>query len=96
MGAEDVAGHQVGGELDPLEVETQEPAEGLDEGGLADAGDAFEQDVPAAEDADEHEPVQVGPAQEHGVELFEQPAGEGGRRPQLVRVEEGVGHAVLI
>ena len=42
-------GHQVGGELDALGVEFEGGGQGAHEQGLGDAGDAFEQDVAAAQ-----------------------------------------------
>ena len=45
MRAEHIAGHQVGRELDALEIELENLADGADERGLAEAGQAFEQNV---------------------------------------------------
>ena len=53
FGAEDVARHQVGGELDAAEVELERLAERAHQQGLAEAGHAFEQAMPAGEQADE-------------------------------------------
>ena len=69
--AEDVAGHEVGRELHALEVELQDVAHGLHERGLAEAGQAFEEDVTAREDAGEDEPVQFVAAEQDAVELGE-------------------------
>ena len=52
-GSEDVAGHQVGGELDAGVVQREGGGEATDEEGLRDAGDAFEQDVAVREEGDE-------------------------------------------
>ena len=53
VGADDVARHEVGRELDPREGEVEALGERLDEQGLAEARDALEQDVPAGEEPDE-------------------------------------------
>ena len=45
--ADDVGGHQVGGELQPFEPEVQGGGHGLDQQGLGHAGDALEQHVAA-------------------------------------------------
>ena len=47
LGADDIRGHQVGRELDPLEAQAEGLAGGLDHQGFAEAGDAFDQDVAA-------------------------------------------------
>src|SRR5512146_130418 len=49
LGADDVRRHQVGRELDALEAEAQGIAGGLAHQGLAESGDAFDQDVAAGE-----------------------------------------------
>ena len=53
LGAEDVGGHQVGRELDAGRRETEHGAEGLDQLGLGEAGNADEEAVTAGEDGDE-------------------------------------------
>ena len=53
LAAEDVGGHQVGGELDAAGVEAEHGAERLDELGLGEAGNADEQAVAAAEQGDQ-------------------------------------------
>ena len=65
-GAGDVARHQVGGELDALGVEFEGGGEGADEQGLGDAGDAFEEDVAAAEQGDD-ETGDGGVLADHGL-----------------------------
>jgi len=52
-GADDVAGQQVGRELDALELDAEGGAEGFDEQGLGEAGHAFEEDVAVGEEGDE-------------------------------------------
>ena len=66
----------------------------LDEGRLADAGDALEQHVAAAEDAGEDQAVQFGPAEQHAVELLEQPAGEVGGPLEVVGLKDRFAHVV--
>ena len=96
--AEDVAGHEVGRELHALEVELQDVAHGLHERGLAEAGQALQQDVPAREDAGEDEPVQLVAAEQDAVQFRERPregvAGGGdllrGRQRRLGGVCRGV------
>jgi hypothetical protein len=53
-GACDVGGHEVGGELDARELQVEGLGKRADEEGFADAGNAFEQNVTAAEEAGEH------------------------------------------
>ena len=53
-GADDVGGHQVGGELDAGERTADDLGEGLDGERLGDAGHAFEQHVPLGQQADQH------------------------------------------
>src|SRR6185295_5891524 len=52
---EDVAGHQVGGELDPPELEPDGVGEAVREQGFGGPRRAFEQDVAAGEQSNEHE-----------------------------------------
>ena len=65
-GAGDIAGHQVGGELDALGVEFERGGEGPDEEGLGDAGYAFEEHVAAAEQGDD-ETGDGGVLADHGL-----------------------------
>ena len=51
VGAEDVGGHQVGRELDAVEVEVERLGQGADQQGLAQARHAFQQAMPADEQA---------------------------------------------
>jgi hypothetical protein len=53
LGTDDVCGEEVRGELDPLEFQVEGLGDGVDEGGFAEAGDTFEEDVAAADDGDE-------------------------------------------
>ncbi len=54
VGADDVARHQVGGELDARELQVQHVRHGLHQLGLAHAGDALQQHVAACEQARHH------------------------------------------
>ena len=49
----DVGGHQVGGELDPAEVQAQAVRQGPDQQGLGEAGNTLDDAVPLGEDRDE-------------------------------------------
>ena len=69
MRAEDVARHQVGRELYALGVEVEQLAEGFDERGFAYAGQPFEQDVAATQDAREDKAMQCGASEQDAVEL---------------------------
>ena len=51
--AGDVTGHEIGGELDAIEVEGHQIGEGVDEEGFGEAWDAHEEGVTAGEDAGE-------------------------------------------
>jgi len=89
VGAEDVAGHQVGRELDAGEPQAEDLGEGLDHGGLADARHALEEDVPAAEDADEDEPLEVGLAEQDAAHLIEDAADALGGRTEFLGLKHG-------
>ncbi len=54
LGAGDVGGHQVGGELHAFEAEVEHVAEGADEQCLGESWHPHQQGVSAAEDGDEH------------------------------------------
>ena len=51
LGADDVGGHQVGGELHPAERQVDDLRQRLQQHRLADAGDAFEEGVALGEQA---------------------------------------------
>ena len=69
--AQNVAGHQVGRELNAFEIELQNLADGSDERGFAEAGQTFEQNVALAQNADEHEAVKFLATEQNAVELFQ-------------------------
>ena len=52
--ADDIAGEEVGGELDALELDADGRAERSDEEGLGEAGHAFEEDVAVGQQGDQH------------------------------------------
>ena len=54
VGAHDVAGHEIGRELDARKGQLEALRQRLDEQGLAETGDAFEQHVSAGEETGEH------------------------------------------
>ena len=89
--AEDVARHQVRRKLNAVEAETEQLAQGLDECGFADTGEPFEEDVAAAEDANKYEAMEVGAAEQHRIELFEQAGGQIGGRLEFLRFEQRTG-----
>ena len=51
---QDVAGHQVRRELHPIELEVQRLPKRFDQRRLADAGQAFQQNVSATQNANQH------------------------------------------
>jgi hypothetical protein len=51
--AQDVGGHEIGRELDPVEGEMQRIGEAVNQGGLGHAGRSDQEDVPAGEQGDE-------------------------------------------
>src|SRR5262249_31180494 len=53
VGADDVGGHQVRGELDAFEGAVEEAGQDADEEGLGGAGDALDKDVAAGKQADQ-------------------------------------------
>src|SRR5207237_2201256 len=53
-GADEVARDEIGRELDPLERPAEDRGRGLDRQRLREAGYAFDQEVPAGEQTDEH------------------------------------------
>ncbi len=52
--ADDVGGHEVGRELDARVADAERAREGAEQSGLAESGDAFEQDMSGGEQADEN------------------------------------------
>ena len=83
--AQDVAGHQVGRELHPIELEMQRLPQRLDQRRLAHAGQALQQDVPAAQNADQHHAVELLAAEQRLVQLPEHPLDQFRRRGQFLR-----------
>ena len=73
-GADDVGGHQVGGELDTREGTTHDLGERLDRQRLGHAGHTFQQHVPLGEQADQHPLDQLVLADDDPLD----PAGPGG------------------
>ena len=63
--ADQVAGQQVGRELDAVELAGEAAGERLGQQRLADAGHVFEQEVPVGEEGDEREPDDLRLAEEH-------------------------------
>ena len=54
--AEDVGGQHVAGELDALELQAERPGQCMRQHGLADAGQVFNQQMPACQQASERQP----------------------------------------
>lgn len=81
--AENVARHEVGRELDALEFKAEQQPERLDERGFAHAGQTFEENVSAADDADEHETVEFGSSEQNAVEFVEGGEREVGDRREV-------------
>ena len=68
LAAEDVGGHQVGGELDAAGVEAEHGAERFDELGLGEAGNADQHAVAAAEHGDQRAFDHQFLAEDHGAD----------------------------
>ena len=78
--ADDVGRHQVGRELDARERRVDRLGERAHEHRLAEAGDAFEQRVTAAEQAHQHALDDLFLADDHRPDLFAERAQIGGER----------------
>ena len=65
----DVPGEQVGGELDPVELQLQHLAQSPDQRGLAHAGEPFQQDVAPAQDPGHDQKMQFVLTEEQPVQL---------------------------
>ncbi len=85
MRAKHITRHEVGRELDALEIQLEDLADGADERGFAEAGQAFKQDVAAAQDADEHKAMKLLATEQNAVELFQSFAHQLGGRLQFFR-----------
>ncbi len=70
VGAEDVGGHKVRGELDAVEIEIQGFSQRADQERLAQARHAFQQTVPAGEQASQHAVDNLVVADNHPVNLL--------------------------
>ena len=70
VGAEDVGGHQVGGELDAREVEVERLGQGPHEQRLAQARHALQQAVPADEQAGQHAVDDFVVSDDHAADLL--------------------------
>lgn len=94
-GAEDVSRHEIRGGLDALEAEAEDSAEGLDQEGFGDAGDAFEEDMALAENRDEGFIDDTGLAGDDLAELGANLVDEfrGGGESRGGGIEGFVGHA---
>ena len=80
LGAGDVRGHQVGGELDAVEGQVQGVGQGADHQGLGQAGHADQQAVPPREDGDQQLLEHLLLADDHLAHLGLEP-GEGVLEP---------------
>ena len=69
VAAQNVGGHQVGRALHALELQFQHAGQSFGQQGLGDAGHAFEQQVPFAEQGDQHL-VDDGGLPDHGLAQF--------------------------
>ena len=73
LGAGQVGGKQVGGELDPAEREVEGLGQGPHRSGLGEAGHAFDQNVAAGQERD-HQPFEQGPlADDQGLHPLDEP-----------------------
>ena len=66
----DVAGEEIGGELDALEGAADRARDRLGQDRLADAGDILDEDVTAAEQGDEHEEHLVSLANDYSLDVI--------------------------
>ena len=99
LGADDVAGQQVGRALDPAE----RPAHGVGQrrrgGRLGQAGDALEEDVAAGQQADEQRLLQPALTHDLAAERLRQPLQRVSRPRHLVGAQDGSGglfHRVIV
>ena len=88
--ADQVAGQQVGRELDAGELARQAAGERLGQQRLADAGHVFEQQVPVGQERDERQPDDFGLAEEHLPDVRREGVEQGG---QFLRRTRRRGHA---
>ncbi len=84
--AQNIAGHEVGRELDAFEIKLENLADGADERGFAEAGQAFQQNVAATQNADEHKPMQFLAPKQNKIKLLQSFAREFGGRLQFFRL----------
>src|SRR2546422_1283110 len=90
--AQNVARHQVGRELHAVKFQVEQTAEGLDQRCLPDPRQAFEQNVPTAQNAGEHETMKFGPAQQNAVEFGQSPVRKLDRRVDFFGLEDRFYH----
>jgi len=72
--ADEVGGHEVGCELDPLEVAVDRAGDRLDREGLGEPRDAFDEEMSTGEQADEDPFEHVVLAHDHPLHLIEEAA----------------------
>ena len=87
-GAQDVAGHQVRGELHPAEAQRHQLPQRLDQHRLAYARHALQQDVPAAQHPRQHQAVQLRLPQQHRVQVRQQLVAQLDRRRQFFGLKQ--------
>ena len=85
-GADDVGRHQVGGELDALEVDADRVGHGLDGQRLGQTGDALDEEVAAGEQGDDHALEQHVLADDDPLDLVEHLLERGVRARRSSRV----------
>ena len=85
--ADNIGRHEIGRELHAGELQGQHVAQRLDHRRLADARNALEQQVPAAENADHDHPVKVRTAQQHAVQLLQRVVGQLEGRLEFLRLK---------
>ena len=69
IGTDQVGGEQVRGELDTMEVALDGLRQGLDGGGLGQSGQAFDEEMAVAQEADQHTVDKTGLADDPGGEM---------------------------
>ena len=72
--ADEVGGHEIGRELDPLEVAVDRPGDGLDREGLREPGHALDEEVAAREQAHDDPLEHVVLADDDPLHLIEEAA----------------------
>jgi hypothetical protein len=93
--AEDVARHQVGRELDAIELQVEQTAERLDQRRFPDPWQTFEQNVSPAKNAREYKTMKFRPAKEDAVQFGQCPFRKLDRRSDFFGLQDCFCHIFL-